>query len=115
MAIEPTVKAIPLPDRELSLRLPDASVYPPPIGANFFTFAWSGSDIQLLIGYVDLQATGTAPPGAKIVAEPLIVGRYFMSLRGFALLKHQLDEVAASLETAGVNLAEYNPVQKASQ
>ncbi len=44
-----------------------------------------------------------------------MVGRYYLSLRGFALLKYQLDEAAASLKAAGVDLEEYNPVRKPSK
>jgi hypothetical protein len=99
-------------DREISIRLPDSSTYPAPEAANFFTFAWSGIDIQLLVGYIDLQATGNAEPGRPFIAEPLILHRFFMSARGLALLKHQLDEAVASLEASGVQLAALDPVRK---
>ena len=93
------------------LEVPDPSTFPDPTGANFFSFAWNGPEVQLLVGYLDLIPP-TVSKDKEAVLKPMISHRIFMSVRGFALLRAQLNKAAELLMAAGVRLDELNPLEK---
>src|SRR5690348_8831685 len=76
----------------------------PPVGANYFNFSFSGSDIQMAVGYIDphdmLVQPGTSRPAKKpprsVDAE--ISHRFLLTPKGFANLRQQLQEIAASYD-----------------
>ncbi len=92
----------------VAIRLPDKREFPPPQAVNFFTFSWNGPEVQLLAGYLDLQPPQTEVPPTEVVPE--ITHRLVMSVRGLAILKHQLDEAASLLAAAGVSLEQLDPM-----
>jgi hypothetical protein len=77
-----------------------------PEAANFFHFALAATDVQLLVGYIDLgklhEAATQLRSGGKAPAplSPEITHRFFMSLTGFESLKRQIDEMAGLIGKA---------------
>jgi hypothetical protein len=68
--------------------------------------------VQLIAGYIDSSQAATRPPtdeAYEVAAE--ISHRLFMSIRGFALLKSQLDEAAQALAAQGIDLDALNPLR----
>ena len=85
----------------LTLRatLPSPKDLPAPEPANFFSFAFSGLDIQMLVGYIDpLAVLAIQQAGGKGDLSPLITHRFAVSQTGFALLRAQLDEILKKFE-----------------
>lgn len=94
-----------MPNFTLNIEIPTTGDLPLPEGANFFHFSWRGTDVQLLVGYIDLLKT-VAPPGSPVVKPvkvvPEITHRFLLSMTGFALLKAQIDDIARSMQKSGV-------------
>ncbi len=91
--------------------LPAANELPPAEAANFFRFSWGGTDVQLLVGYLDMSPV-EARPGEVAEVMPQINHRLFMSVQGFALLRAQLLEAADGLIKSGVPLDQLNPLRR---
>ena len=91
--------------------LPKPIEFPAPEAANFFQFAWGGPDVQMLVGYLYMLPRQTRP-GEEVTVEPEITHRIFMSVRGFAMLRHQVEEAANKLKAEGVPLDELNPLSE---
>lgn len=69
---------------------------PPALAANFFQFTFSGPEIQMLAGLLDIRKMvelGTKGGGGKIRVQPEITHRIFMSPRGFMILRQQVNEI----------------------
>ncbi len=93
--------------------LPAANELPPAEAANFFRFSWGGTDVQLLVGYLDMSPIETKP-GEVTEVTPQINHRFFMSVQGFALLRAQLLEAADAIAKTGVPLDQLNPLRRAT-
>jgi hypothetical protein len=87
---------------------------PPPEAVNFFNLSRVGTDVQLMAGYLDLhkaavalqeaQARGGEPKQLKAEATHRLV----MGAQAFAMLKAQVDIIAAAMQQDG-SMAE-NPM-----
>jgi hypothetical protein len=72
---------------------------PPYQPANFFNISYSGPEISLMVGMMDLHAIALAV-GAKqgpVKVRPEITHRFFLSPRGLVLLKAMVDEMYIKL------------------
>lgn len=81
---------------------------PPAEGANWFHFTSAGLEVQMLIGTIDLLAAHQArQPGADADTKlaPAISHRFLLSPIGFAVLKAQVDEIAASVGPANLTIS----------
>ena len=96
---------------QATIRVPPPNELPRPEAANFFRFSWGGTDVQLLVGYLDMSPIETKQ-GEVTEVTPQISHRFFMSVQGFALLRAQLLEAAEALERAGVPLDLLNPARR---
>ncbi len=86
---------------EVQLTVPRHGKLPPPEGANFVNFSFSGPEVEMMVGYVDLHRLAlSAPNTGRIEAE--ITHRFFMSLRGFIMMKSQIDTIWKSMQEKGV-------------
>ncbi len=78
---------------------------PTPVAANYFYFAYLGTDVELLVGFLDLpqvvQTTDAArASGAtEIEFKPEILARVVMSQAAFSVLKSQLEDIAKRMAT----------------
>lgn len=69
---------------------------PPYEPANFFNISYSGPEIALMVGMLDLHAIAVASQnkqGGEVRIRPEITHRFFVSPRGLALLKKMVDEM----------------------
>jgi hypothetical protein len=71
--------------------------------ANMFHFAASGPEIVFSVGLVEINTVATAiERGEKALRiRPDISHRFFLSLRGFQILKSQVDQMASKLVEIG--------------
>ncbi len=98
---------------QATIRLPAPSELPRAEAANFFRFSWGGTDVQLLVGYLDMSPV-EMKPGEVTEVIPQINHRFFMSVQGFALLRAQLLEAADAITKSGVPLDQLNPLRRAT-
>ncbi len=88
----------------------DGPALPPPEAANFFHFTISGPEVEMLVGFIDLQrmaaTLAAAQSGQAKPVHPEWTHRIFLSVRGFLTLKAQVDEMTRRLSEQGVNLEE---------
>lgn len=95
---------------QLKIALPKPEDTPLPEGANYFHFSWRGTEVQMLVGYIDpLKTLPVAsggllpvPPTKGTQISPEITHRILLSVSGFATLKAQVDQIAASMKSSGV-------------
>lgn len=99
---------------EAEIIVPPSASLPNPEAANFFQFTYAGPDFQLLVGYVDLhdlhlanqRQREAASARGKLEIKPAITHRLSLSIRGFLLLKQQIDDIFATLQTTGMLVKE---------
>ena len=90
MSHDPTT---PLPIGQL------AADRPMPAPANFFHLAYRGTEIQLLVGYIDAERLSTArrrhaDEGGDTPVIPIeVVGRFALNPESFAWLKMQIEDL----------------------
>ena len=75
---------------------------PRPEGVNYFTFTQVGTDVQMLAGYVDLDAMRGGILSEEDYAEvPIaITNRFSMSITSFFRLHDQADDLIAKMRDA---------------
>ncbi len=89
--------------------MPTGTTLPAMEPANFFHFSVSGPEIELRVGMIDVFAIGTFASKAREqlqrgqVASPAklkvdITHRFFMSPRGFELLREKVNEMAQLMD-----------------
>lgn len=72
--------------------------------ANWFHFTVSGPEFEMLVGTLSLHELHLIRTGVKKPkVRPDISHRFFLSLRGFIVLKRQVDELTAKLEAQNPN------------
>ena len=85
---------------QVALGISGSDPLPEPVGANFFHFAVVGSEIQLLVGAINLVQLHEARQGHSGPIRPQISHRFLLSPLGFAQLKSQITEMAAVVPAA---------------
>jgi hypothetical protein len=91
---------------------------PAPVGANWFVFSGANLDVQMLIGYIDPQASGSYARAIQAGTQPTedlapqITHRIMLSVSGFAYLRQQVNEMALRMKNAGVLLDDAPPSAK---
>jgi len=71
---------------------------PAPEPASVFRFAFSGSEVQMLVGYVDPERLVNLPDHGEVEVPAEVTHRFMLSPRGLFQLKSQLDEIAQKLK-----------------
>jgi hypothetical protein len=87
---------------------------PAPEAANFFHLTFSGPDVQMFVGYVDLYEVHLRAEqirqGRKPSAlHPEITHRLALGLRGFLALKQQVDDLFGKMTASGMIGVEAEP------
>jgi hypothetical protein len=78
---------------------------PPPQGANFFHFTTVGSEVQMLVGSVNLLRVHEAGRGGESpTITPDITHRFLLSPLGFAQLKKQIDEISKHVQQPSIGI-----------
>ena len=93
--------------RTVNIRLPKKDL-PAPEGVNYMHFTQVGTDVQMLVGYLDLDRLRDAIHGTGELAgiDLEVSHRFSMSLRGFAVLYTQIKDLAEKMTAQGVPLDE---------
>ena len=92
---------------QLQIGITAETPLPDPIGANFFHFTLVGTELQLLIGSINLlqmHEIKTNPSGKSHTLIPHVSHRFLMSPFGFAQLKAQVDGLADKVPAAGIGI-----------
>lgn len=81
------------------------SELPPATAANYVSMAFSGPEIQMILGYLDLHQFAEAVQkaskhGSRVTVSATPTHRVMLSQRGFALLRQQVDQVSKQLDQA---------------
>lgn len=74
---------------------------PAPEAVNFFHFTFSGPEMEMLVGILDLNHVldaNSRPRNGVVQLRPEVTHRFLMSIRGFALLKQQVEEISKKIE-----------------
>jgi hypothetical protein len=71
---------------------------------NYFRFSCAGTDVVMDLGVLDPATVASllAQPTLTPEADATIVKRYGMSLNGLALLRRQVDDICAKIDTSKV-------------
>lgn len=86
---------------QVAIALTPQTPVPPAEGANFFHFAHVGSEVQMLVGTINLlDILHAQVQGGETVVSPAITHRFMLSLVGFSHLRSQLNEISVQLEAA---------------
>jgi hypothetical protein len=88
---------------QLRVEVPKTGL-PAPEAANFFYFSFSGPEVQLLIGFIDLndllREAGIVGTPDRAPIKPEITHRILMSPRGFAAFRQQMNDIAQKWDAA---------------
>jgi hypothetical protein len=77
---------------------------PPALAANYFYFGYLGTDVELLVGFLDIPRVleqnedARASGATEISFGPEIVARLVMSQQAFAVFKSQLEDIAKRMQ-----------------
>ncbi|HLA88895.1 MAG TPA: hypothetical protein VJL28_00505 [Gemmatimonadaceae bacterium] len=89
----------------IAVKVPGEIMLPDPLGANYFHFTVVGSEVQFLVGSINLINLHEAKMrGEATVVVPEITHRFLLSPLGFHQLKSQIDQIAGLVGPAGVGL-----------
>lgn len=90
---------------QVSVSVSSAVPVPPADGANFFHFTVVGSEIQLLVGTINLlRFLEAKQSGEPTNLVPEITHRFLLSPLGFAQLKSQIEQITPSVPSAGIGI-----------
>ena len=93
------------PRSSVTIKLPANAPLPPAEGANYFHFTVAGTEVQFLVGTVNLLRVHEAKiTGQTTAIVPEITHRFLLSPLGFASLKSQLDEISKSAPGSDVDV-----------
>ena len=91
--------------RQIKIRIPKKDL-PAPEGMNYAHLVQVGTDVQMMVGYLDLDRLRDAINGEdeNPWVDLEVSHRFSMSLRGFALIHSQANDLAEKMKAMGVQL-----------